>query len=617
MIRVPTGAATPAAIVDAMKAMAGASPKARASFASGRCVRGTYIPSDRADEITKSRSFTSSITRAGALLGGRRHPRVPEPPISCCAASASGWATPTIAPTSSLRALRFIMRGRSTRCWRISRRACPGPDGRPDPEKLKAFSTANPESSHQASYVAAHPLPASFADTTYWAVHAFPATNRSDETQFIKFKVVPVSNQAAPTEDANTKPGDFLHDDLESRIAARDIRFSLMAVLGHPGDPILDVTIRWPDEDRRETVRLGTIVITAIEANDCDAYVFDPAALAEGIGYPPDEIFAARRAAYTISRAQAPLIEGSAFARPGALRFAAPRCGAGADLRRKHPRKVALIGEPGRDRNFGQRQVSRGHQLLGRVHPLTQQPLVRRQAGRDSKRARKMADRETKLNRELLQRNRSAEVRVESFAGSLHLPWGETAASQRADGSQPAIVLRGMRGECEHRVIDEELVDLGRPTQRLQQCPADMPDDRVIMTGTELSGEFTHTRCVGLLGDRVERRARKIEMERVEWPVDDEAHIVLHVVQICCTRTDIGLDRTPAALPGLTIRVIVKHQGDNIGILKAHLAGDTFNGCIIPGLSNGYLGVTKRTRDQRNRFLLQMKKPLHGLTVET
>ena len=78
-----------------------------------------------------------------------------------------------------------------------------------------------------------------------------------------------------------------------------------------------------------------------------------------------------------------------------------------------------------------------------------------------------------------------------------------------------------------------------------------------------------------------------------------------------------GLDRTPAALPSLTIRVIVKHQGDNIGILKAHLAGDAFNGCIIPGLSNGYLGVTKRTRDQRNRFLLQMKKPLHGLTVET
>ena len=303
MIRVPTGAATPATIVNTLKAMAGASPKARASFARGRCVRGTYIPSDRAEEITKSRSFTAASRVLARFSVDGRNPSMPD--------------------TNN-----FVLRGFSFRLGDIDHRSdiltqsapvhyartpaqmlaylkahVPGPDGRPDPEKLRAFATANPETSHQASYVAAHPLPASFADTTYWAVHAFPAVNQRGETQFIKFKVVPVGSQGALAEDAaRTKPEEFLHDDLESRIAARDIRFSLMAVLGRPGDPILDVTIRWPDEDRRETVRLGTIVITAIEARD--AYVFDPAALAEGIGYPPDEIFAVRRAAYTISRAK-------------------------------------------------------------------------------------------------------------------------------------------------------------------------------------------------------------------------------------------------------------------------------------------------------------------------
>ena len=45
-------AVTPAAIVDALKAIAGNPPKVRASFAKGRCVRGTYAPSDRAAEIT-------------------------------------------------------------------------------------------------------------------------------------------------------------------------------------------------------------------------------------------------------------------------------------------------------------------------------------------------------------------------------------------------------------------------------------------------------------------------------------------------------------------------------------------------------------------------------------
>ena len=101
--QVPGGHATPASIVDALKAVAGNPPKVRASFAKGRCVRGTYVPSDRAQEITKSREFHKAITRAGALLGGRRQSRNGGyRTTSCCAASASGSATMTIARTFSL-----------------------------------------------------------------------------------------------------------------------------------------------------------------------------------------------------------------------------------------------------------------------------------------------------------------------------------------------------------------------------------------------------------------------------------------------------------------------------------------------------------------------------------
>jgi catalase len=306
MIRVPRRAATLPSIVDAMKAITGASPTARASFANGRCVRGTYIPSDQAMEITKSQSFTrpSRVLARFSVDGGDPH------------ASESG---------------NFLLRGFSFRLGDARHRSdiltqsapvhyaktldqmlaflkarIPGRDGRPDLEEINAFSIAHPETLHQADYVAAHPLPPSFACTTYWAVHAFPATNASGETRFIKFKVAPVGSYDAPVESEDkTKSPDALRHDLESRIAAGDIRFSLMALLGGPDDPTLDVTIRWPDEDSREAVRLGTIVITAIEANEvCDASVFNPANLAEGIGYPPDEIFAARRAAYAASLAQ-------------------------------------------------------------------------------------------------------------------------------------------------------------------------------------------------------------------------------------------------------------------------------------------------------------------------
>ncbi|MCA6113849.1 catalase [Bradyrhizobium sp. WSM 1738] len=283
-----------------MKGVTGLPPKARASFARGRCVRGTYAPSDQANEITKSCSFTKpsrvlarfslegSLDNSVTLLRGfsfrlgsdGQHSEV-------CTQSAPVHFARTLDQMSAFLRARI-----------------PGPDGRPDVENVEAFSVANPETLHQASYMAAHPPPASFACTTYWGVHAFPATNSKGETRFIKFKIAPVGEQATePKVKVRVKPAELLHDDLETRIAARDIRFSVMALLDRPGDPVMDVTIRWPDEDRREAVRLGTIVITGVEASDaCDEPVFNPSTLAEGIGHPPDEMFAARRDAYTISQ---------------------------------------------------------------------------------------------------------------------------------------------------------------------------------------------------------------------------------------------------------------------------------------------------------------------------
>jgi catalase len=304
MSRIP--AATPAAIVDALKAIAGNPPKVRASFAKGWCVRGTYAPSDRAGEITRSRSFTR--------------------PSRVLARFSVGGGNPKVADTNDL-----VLRGFSFKLGDDDHRSdilaesapvhfartldqmlaflkarVPGADGKPDIAKVKAFSAANPETLNQANYIAARRLPASLAGTTYWGVHAFPATNKQGETRFIKFKVAPAGGDITLSEDdARAKPADFLRDDLGTRIAAGHARFNVMALLDRPGDPIEDVTIRWPDEDHREEVRLGTIVITGFEPNEaCDASIFNPANLADGIGHPPDEIFAARRAAYTISLAK-------------------------------------------------------------------------------------------------------------------------------------------------------------------------------------------------------------------------------------------------------------------------------------------------------------------------
>ncbi|AMA59531.1 catalase [Bradyrhizobium sp. CCGE-LA001] len=298
----PNGAATPASIVEALKAVAGRPTNVRASFAKGWCVRGTYTPSDKAGNVTRSRSFTR--------------------PSRVLARFSVGGGNPDVADTN-----RQVLRGFSFRLGNEAHRSDILTQSAPvhfartleqmlaflearipplNEARIAAFSSANPETLNQADYVAARQLPGSFAGTTYWGVHAFPATSTNGETRFIKFKVAPVGDDFTLTEqEADTMPADFLHHDLKGRIATGDARLNVMALLDRPGDPVMDVTVRWPDEDSREEVRLGTIVITAFEPNEaCDASIFDPVNLADGIGHPPDEIFAARRTGYAISLAK-------------------------------------------------------------------------------------------------------------------------------------------------------------------------------------------------------------------------------------------------------------------------------------------------------------------------
>jgi catalase len=302
----PRDATTPASIVDALQAVAGHPPKTRASFAKGCCVRGTYIPSERATEVTISRSFTRPSRVLARFSVGGGNPVVADThhlvPRGFGFRLGSGDDRSDILTQST--PVHFARTPEQMLAFLEAR--IPGPDGKPDESKIKAFAAANPETQQQANYLAARPLPGSFAGTTYWGVHAFPATNAKAETRFIKFKIVPVrGNVALSKDEVKTKSADFLQPDLKRRISAGDVRFSVTALLDRPGDPVMDVTMRWPDEDLREEVRLGTIVITAIEPNKtCDADIFDPAHLAEGIGHPPDEIFAARSAAYAISLAR-------------------------------------------------------------------------------------------------------------------------------------------------------------------------------------------------------------------------------------------------------------------------------------------------------------------------
>ena len=155
---------------------------------------GHLAPSDQALEITKSRSFTkpSRVLARFALDGGNPATANTDHMLRGFSfrLGSDGQRSDIFTQSAPVHFARTLDQMLAFLAARIL-----GPDGKPDWAKVEAFSASNPETLRQADYIASHPLPPSFAGTTYWGVHAFPATNSKGETRFIKFKVMPVGEE--------------------------------------------------------------------------------------------------------------------------------------------------------------------------------------------------------------------------------------------------------------------------------------------------------------------------------------------------------------------------------------------------------------------------------------
>jgi catalase len=180
----------------------------------------------------------------------------------------------------------------------------PGPDGKPDTERIKAFTTANPETGRQAAWLNARSVPASFAGVDYWGVHAYTLTNKQGQAKVVKLKTIPVAGQLGLSDDElKTKPDSFYADELKDRLGRGPVAFDLVAIQGEASDPTNDVTAIWPEENR-QMAKLGVIAITALEPNaTCDAATFDPVVeLPDGVAGPAnDPMFEIRSPAYAVS----------------------------------------------------------------------------------------------------------------------------------------------------------------------------------------------------------------------------------------------------------------------------------------------------------------------------
>ena len=142
----------------------------------------------------------------------------------------------------------------------------------------------------------------SYANFTYFAVHAYRWMDANGGDRFLRYSWVPESRADPISKRAAKKLGaNHLADELGDRLAGDGkVRFTLRLQLHGEGDPLDDPTAVWPAE--RPTVDAGTLTITDLETDPAaDRLVFDPARLVDGIDPSDDRILHFRPRAYDVS----------------------------------------------------------------------------------------------------------------------------------------------------------------------------------------------------------------------------------------------------------------------------------------------------------------------------
>lgn len=295
-------------IVETMRRLAGPHPGFRPVHAKGLVCSGTFRASAEAPRISRAPHFGGQPVAATIRFANSAgNPGVHDgaPGVRSMAvklALADGKSADILANSVD----GFVARTPQELLEFLQAQLPDPATGRPDPEAVPRFLAAHPAARAFVERVGKRANPASYAQITYHAEHAFRFTPALGASRFGRYRFVPVAGEAflAP-DDAGKRDPDFLRAELEGRLRAGPASFRLVLQLAAAGDPTDDVTALWPED--RELVELGRLEITGVSstsAADERRLIFDPINRPDGIDLSADPILLARSAAYSISYAE-------------------------------------------------------------------------------------------------------------------------------------------------------------------------------------------------------------------------------------------------------------------------------------------------------------------------
>lgn len=139
--------------------------------------------------------------------------------------------------------------------------------------------------------------PYSYAEATYYPVHAYSWIAADDTVTWVRYRFVPQPGER-PAGDFQGK--DRLQQEIVARLAAGPVHYTLEVQKAGPGDDPDDPMSVW----KSEWFDAGTLEITGPDPEreqNGEVVVFDPSRIVDGIGLSDDPILRYRPAAYTAS----------------------------------------------------------------------------------------------------------------------------------------------------------------------------------------------------------------------------------------------------------------------------------------------------------------------------
>lgn len=300
MLASPVGAqeAEPEQLIDALNGVFGAHAKMRAAHTKGICVKGNFTPTPEAVGLSKAPQFAAPVPLVGRFSLGGGNPAASDSQKDNVRGIALHFQLPDGSNSDLLMISAPIFGAKNPEQFLELLKTVAGKDK----EKIGAFFKANPDTTRQKAWLEAREAPASYATADYFGVHTFYLTNAKGERQAVKWKAEPVGGFVGLSDkDAEAKGADFYAKELNEQFAKGPVAYNLFAVLGQPGDQDDDPTSEWPAD--RKSVKVGTISISGLEPDaTCDAGIFDPNVLADGIEPSPnDKILPMRSLDYAVS----------------------------------------------------------------------------------------------------------------------------------------------------------------------------------------------------------------------------------------------------------------------------------------------------------------------------